>query len=85
MAEILKGAPVTEALTERSKKEVEELKAKGVEPCLAILRVGERPDDIAYEKGAVKKAEAVGVKVRKVILPGDVSQEDFDKTLTDLN
>jgi methylenetetrahydrofolate dehydrogenase (NADP+)/methenyltetrahydrofolate cyclohydrolase len=85
MAEILKGAPVTEALTERSKKEVEELKAKGVEPCLAILRVGERPDDIAYEKGAVKKAEAVGVKVRKVILPGDVSQEDFDRTLTDLN
>ena len=73
MAEILKGAPVTEALTERSKKEVEELKVKGVEPCLAILRVGERPDDIAYEKGAVKKAEAVGVKVRKVILPGDVS------------
>ncbi|MBQ5954911.1 MAG: bifunctional 5,10-methylenetetrahydrofolate dehydrogenase/5,10-methenyltetrahydrofolate cyclohydrolase [Firmicutes bacterium] len=85
MAEILKGAPVTEALTKRSIEEVEELKAKGVDPCLAILRVGERPDDIAYEKGAVKKAEAVGVTVRKVILPGDVSQEDFDKTLTDLN
>ncbi len=85
MAEILKGAPVTEALTKRSIEEVEELKAKGVEPCLAILRVGERPDDIAYEKGVVKKAEAVGVTVRKVILPGDVSQEDFDKTLTDLN
>lgn len=85
MAEILKGAPVTEALTKRSIEEVEELKAKGTEPCLAILRVGERPDDIAYEKGAVKKAEAVGVTVRKVILPGDVSQEDFDKTLTDLN
>ena len=85
MAEILKGAPVTEALTKRSIEEVEELKAKGVDPCLAILRVGERPDDIAYEKGAVKKAEAVGVTVRKVIRPGDVSQEDFDKTLTDLN
>ena len=85
MAEILKGAPVTEALTERSKKEVEELKAKGIEPCIAILRVGERPDDIAYEKGAVKKAEAVGVKVMKVILSGDVSQEEFDRTLTGLN
>ena len=85
MAEILKGAPVTEALTERSKKEVEELKAKGIEPCIAILRVGERPDDIAYEKGAVKKAEAVGIKVMKVILSGDVSQEEFDRTLTGLN
>ena len=85
MAQILKGAPVTEALTKRSMEEVEELKARGVEPCLAILRVGERPDDIAYERGAVKKAEAVGVKVHKVILPGDVSQEDFDKTLMELN
>ncbi|MBR3260892.1 MAG: bifunctional 5,10-methylenetetrahydrofolate dehydrogenase/5,10-methenyltetrahydrofolate cyclohydrolase, partial [Firmicutes bacterium] len=64
---------------------VEELRAKGIDPCLAMLRVGERPDDIAYEKGAVKKAEAVGVTVRKVVLPGDVSQEDFDKTLTGLN
>ena len=85
MAQILKGAPVTEALTQRSIREVEELKAKGIEPCLAILRVGERPDDIAYEKGAVKKADAVGVKVKKVVLPGDVSQEDFDRTLTELN
>ena len=85
MAQILKGAPVTEALTQKSIKEVEELKAKGIEPCLAILRVGERPDDIAYEKGAVKKAEAVGVKVLKVVLPGDISQEDFDKELTALN
>ena len=85
MAQILKGAPVTEALTKRSMEEVEELKARGVEPCLAILRVGERPDDIAYERGAVKKAESVGVKVHKVILPGDVSQEDFDKTLIELN
>ena len=67
MAEILKGAPVTEALTKRSIEEVNELKSHGIEPCLAILRVGERPDDIAYEKGAVKKAEAVGVKVNKVI------------------
>ncbi len=85
MAEILKGAPVTEALTKRSIEEVNELKSHGIEPCLAILRVGERPDDIAYEKGAVKKAEAVGVKVNKVILPGDVSQEEFDRTLTSLN
>ncbi|MBR6472193.1 MAG: bifunctional 5,10-methylenetetrahydrofolate dehydrogenase/5,10-methenyltetrahydrofolate cyclohydrolase [Firmicutes bacterium] len=85
MAQILKGAPVTEALTQRSREEVLELKEKGIEPCLAILRVGERPDDIAYERGAVKKAEAAGVRVHKVVLPGDVSQEDFDCALNELN
>ena len=85
MAEILKGAPVTEAITNRSVEKVNELKAEGIEPCLAILRVGERPDDISYEKGATKRAEAVGVKVLNKILPADCTQEEFDKALTELN
>ena len=85
MAELLKGAPVAEALTEKMKADVEELQAKGVHPTLAILRVGERPDDISYEKGAMKRAEKSGVAVRNVILPADVNQEDFDRTLISLN
>ena len=48
MAEILKGAPVAEALSEAIRNDVEELKAKGIIPTLAIVRVGERPDDLAY-------------------------------------
>jgi len=85
MAEILKGAPVIAKLQEEMIKDVENLKAKGVEPTLLILRVGERPDDISYEKGATKKAETVGVKVEKLVLPVDVSQEEFDKALTKAN
>ncbi|MBQ8563109.1 MAG: bifunctional 5,10-methylene-tetrahydrofolate dehydrogenase/5,10-methylene-tetrahydrofolate cyclohydrolase, partial [Firmicutes bacterium] len=49
MAEILKGAPVTAALNEKMTRKVEELKGKGVNPTLAILRVGQRPDDLSYE------------------------------------
>lgn len=85
MAEILKGAPVAAAMTEQMKKDTEELRAKGVDPTLAILRVGERPDDLAYERGALKRSEKVGITVRKVVLPEDVRQEDFDRTLTELN
>lgn len=85
MAEILKGAPVAAAMTEQLQKDVEELRAKGVDPTLAIFRVGERPDDLAYERGAMKRSEKVGITVRNVVLPEDVSQEDFDKTLTELN
>ena len=55
MAEILKGAPVAAALDEKSLRAVAELKARGVQPALAILRVGERPDDVAYERAAVKR------------------------------
>ena len=85
MAEILKGAPVAAAMTEQMKKDVEDLRAKGIDPTLAILRVGERPDDLAYERGAMKRAEKAGVTVRNVVLPEDVTQEEFDATLTELN
>ena len=85
MAEILKGAPVAEALTAKIKQDVEKLKAEGIEPTLAILRVGERPDDLAYERGAVKRAEKAGVAVKKTVLPDDITQEDFDMALKGLN
>lgn len=85
MADILKGAPVAEALTEKMKSDVAELKSKGIDPTLAILRVGERPDDLSYERGAVKRAEKAGVSTKHVVLPADVTQEEFDNALTALN
>ena len=85
MAEILKGAPVTAALNEKMTAEVALLKEKGVVPTLAILRVGERPDDLSYETGAMKRCAAVGVEVKNVVLPADVCQADFDAALTALN
>ena len=85
MAEILKGAPVTAALNEKMTAEAAELKTKGIIPTLAILRVGERPDDLSYETGAMKRCAAVGVEVRNVVLPADVCQEDFDAALEQLN
>ena len=85
MARILKGKEVADAMTARMKKDVEELKAAGITPTLCIFRVGERPDDLSYERGAAKRAAAVGVEVRKVVLPADVSQEDFDAELMAVN
>ena len=85
MAEILKGAPVTAALNEKMTAEVAALKEQGVVPTLAILRVGERPDDLSYETGAMKRCAAVGVEIKNVVLPADVCQEDFDAALTELN
>ena len=85
MAELLKGAPAAAALIEKAKTECEGLRAKGVVPTLAILRVGENAGDISYEKGACKKAEAAGVEVKKVLLPADVPQEEFDRALSGLN
>ncbi|HIV17163.1 MAG TPA: bifunctional 5,10-methylenetetrahydrofolate dehydrogenase/5,10-methenyltetrahydrofolate cyclohydrolase [Candidatus Alectryocaccobium stercorigallinarum] len=85
MAEILKGAPVAAAIKQRSLEKAEALKAKGIIPTLAILRVGERPDDISYEKSAVKVCGQSGVEVKNVILPADVSSEEFFDALDNLN
>lgn len=84
-AEILKGAPVAAALNEKTKEMAVALKLKGVEPTLAVLRVGERGDDIAYEKGILKRCAGVGVSVRQVLLSETVDQNEIINTLCKLN
>ncbi len=74
MAELLKGAPVAAALGEKTAAAVETLRQKGVQPLLAIVRVGAREDDLSYERGAMKRCEKLGIAVRQVVLPEDVQQ-----------
>ena len=85
MAQILKGAPVLEALSERMHNDVESLKKQGVSPTLAVLRVGSRHDDVQYEKAAIKRCDAVGVRIVTLTLPGDATQAEFDRALISLN
>ena len=85
MAEIMKGADVVAALGERMKKDIEEIKGRGIDPMLAILRVGERPDDISYEKGATKRCETTGVAVKSIVLPLDVTQDTLMENIRSLN
>ena len=85
MALLLKGAPVAKAINERAQEKVKRLTGTGIEPALAVLRVGERADDLSYEKGAVKRCEQVGVKVVKKVLPADIDEESFFKELEELN
>ena len=85
MAELLKGAPVARALTEELGVRVAALLARGVTPGLAILRVGERPDDLSYERAALKRCEKVGIAVRRVALPADCTQAELERAIRDVN
>ena len=85
MAELLKGADVSAALMEEMAAKTGILREQGIRPMLAILRLGENDSDIAYERGAMKKASQAGVEVKQVILPEDVSEEAFLQTLEELN
>ena len=75
MARQLLGKEVTAVLNEKIKSRAAALKEKGVEPTLGIIRVGEREDDLSYERGAVKRCETLGVACKKILLPADVTQE----------
>lgn len=85
MAKQLLGKEVTAALNERVKADVAALNAKGVKPTLGIIRVGERPDDLSYERGATKRCETLGVEYKKYLLPADVSQEELLKVVDEVN
>ena len=85
MAELLKGAPVARALTEELGARVATLLARGVTPGLAMLRVGERPDDLSYERAALRRCEKVGIAVRRVTLPADCTQAELERAIRDVN
>lgn len=79
----LKGAEVSAKI----KEEVQELlgNLKGTVPKLAIVRVGERPDDLSYERGAMKKMAAFGLEAESCAFPAQISNEDFQKEFKKMN
>ena len=79
------GKEVADKIVEDLKIKVEELKGKGISPKLAILRVGARDDDLAYERGVLKRFESAGVEVEVTAVDAGISQEELDKTFDGIN
>ena len=77
MARLLKGKEAAEALNEKLLDRSIALCEEGTAPTLAIVRVGENGSDVAYENGAVKKAQQVAVAIEKFICPADIREEDL--------
>lgn len=81
--QILKGAEVSAKIKEEVQEMLEGL--EGPVPQLAIVRVGERPDDMSYERGAVKKMEKFGLQVKSCVFPADISDADFKAGFAKVN
>lgn len=78
----LRGKKVSDGIKEYVSKELETL---SFVPKLAIVRVGENPDDMSYERGATKKLKSFGLDVASYVFPQDISDEDFKKAFRDIN
>ena len=85
MAKLLKGAPVAVRLTEETAARAEALRARGVVPTLCLIRVGERADDLSYERGLLKRAASAGVDVRRVVLEPACSQGELMAAIASAN
>lgn len=81
--QVLKGAEVSAKIREQVQAILAEPGVKV--PRLAIVRVGERPDDLSYERGALKKMEAFGLLAQVYAFPADISDQDFKAAFQDIN
>ena len=81
--ETLKGLPVANAINERITDAMKSW--TGRVPHLAIIRVGERPDDMSYERGATKKMEKVGFDCTSYTFPADIDNDTFQKEFDKIN
>lgn len=83
--QIIKGKPVADQMSESLINEVNELLKEGINPKLTIIRVGARGDDLAYERGALKKCQTIGIQTEVLELAEDITQEQYIEELTKLN
>lgn len=81
----LRGLPAVNALTEGFKADIDKMKQMGIVPKLTIVRVGQREDDLAYERGILKRFSAVGAATEVIELPLDCSQERLEQIINTQN
>lgn len=79
----LKGAVVSAAIKEQVSQMLEPL--DGEAPLLAIIRVGERPDDMSYERSAINRMENFGLRVRSYVFPEQIKDQEFKGEFKKIN
>lgn len=85
MAELLEGAAAAAAITGDLLARTMRLNERGIVPCLAILRVGERVDDLSYERAALNRAEKIGIRTVCVTLPASCTQTELLRAIEGIN
>ncbi len=85
VAVLLKGKPVADAILAQATADTAALSLKGVVPTLALLRVGEDPGDISYERSLRARADQAGVAVQSWVFPIEVSQGQLEEHLEAIN
>ena len=81
----LTGKEVAQAIKEECKLRIQGLQKEHVVPKLAILRLGDRADDINYENSILKNADSLGIICQRVVLPESCLQKELEDVLDRLS
>lgn len=85
MAKIIDGKLIAKEIREKVALDVEAYKAKGVEPRLAVVLVGDDPASVWYAKSKKKAAEKVGILYDFYELSSETNQEEVEILVDRLN
>ncbi len=84
-AKLLTGKEVAQKMDQDIQKEVQELKAKGINPALKIMIAGDAADSLTYANSAKKMSEKNGIACDIEQLPGAATQDEFINILRQRN
>ena len=85
MAKLIDGKLISAEVLDSVRERVEYLKSRGVEPCLAVIIVGDDPASRVYVNNKKKSCEKVGIKSLEFALPADTKQEELIALIDRLN
>lgn len=85
MAKIIDGKLISTQIKDEVKVKTEALKAKGIEPCLAVILVGENPASQVYVRNKKRACEYCGIKSLSYELPAETTEEELLNLIDELN
>lgn len=85
MAERLSGKAVADKLKSSMEERIAALQEIGITPAIALVRVGDKPDDISYEASLVKRASELGIRVESYVLDATATEEELMQTIEAIN
>lgn len=85
MYKLISGKEVSQAVKLRVCDEVKELKEQGIEPCLAVILVGDDPASRVYVNNKKKACEFCGIRSLEYVMPAETTQEDLIALVEKLN
>ena len=84
-ATIIDGFEIARQVREEVANKTAELKAKGINPCLAVILVGENPASVSYVTGKQKALAEVGMLDKSIKLPESTTEEELLNLIDELN